>query len=147
LTAPAAACSRATSRRQASSSVGGLGATAADGGGGGGAGQRQAVVPGGAGRETRPPLVELGAHPLDLALHGLDLLALLQEEAADLAVLAVEVRARGAAPEPEGEGEGEGEGEAAGGGEPHWPRTTECARRLRAQQLSFSSWQSGSSFP
>ena len=83
-------------------------------------------------------LLQVGPQPFDLALHLLDLLPLLLEDGAQLPVLLRQLGVCGAAREGN-----EDENRYAS----HWPMITACTRRLRAQQVSFSSWQSGSSLP
>ena len=122
----------------------------AAGGAGGGIGEEGL---GGSSLERAQPVIapgavlvaaflEVAAEPLDLALHLLQLPAVLLNERAQLAVLLHEVRVRRAAGERRQQNETPVTQTAR-----HGPRTTACTRRLRAQQVSFSSWQSGSSLP
>ena len=83
-------------------------------------------------------LFHVRAQSLDLVLDLLDLLPLLLEDLPQLAILLRQLGARGAP----GQGSEEENRYAS-----HWPMMTACTRRLRAQQVSFSSWQSGSSLP
>src|SRR5947199_77242 len=90
----------------------------------------------------RVPFLDVGAQALDLLLHLLQLPPLVLEDAAQLVVLLHQLGAGRTSGE-----RGEREQGRACGARAHWPRITEWTRRLRAQQVSFSSWQRGSSLP
>src|SRR5262249_36374648 len=87
-------------------------------------------------------LLEVRPQALHLALHGLELLLLLLQLRPHLPVALDQVRARGAARERE-----QSDQTPPCKAYVHCPRITEWTRRLRAQQVSVSSWQSGSSSP
>ena len=91
---------------------------------------------------TTATLLDVTAQALELPLHDLELAPLILDEAAELAVLADEIRTRGAAGCQQREDESRPLRPRL-----HWPRITEWARRFRAQHDSFSSRQSGSSSP
>src|SRR5437879_1408926 len=90
----------------------------------------------------RVPFLDVGAQALDLLLYLLQLPPLVLEDGAQLVVLLHQLGAGRTSGE-----RGEREQGRACGARAHWPRITEWTRRLRAQQVSFSSWQRGSSLP
>jgi hypothetical protein len=90
------------------------------------------------------PALHVAAQALDLALDRLDLPALIAQLLRDPAVLRDHVRTRDAADETRGaQDEREADDRAHG----RYFKSTAWTRRLRAQQASDSSWQSGSSLP
>src|SRR5579875_3792429 len=89
------------------------------------------------------PLFDRPPQPLELALDLLELAAILEDHLSELAVPLHDVGAGCAAAGAEQEQQSSGRCAAPG----HLPRITAWTRRLRAQQLSVSSRQSGSSSP
>src|SRR5579885_1067007 len=89
------------------------------------------------------PLFDRPPQPLELALDLLELAAILEDHLSELAVPLHAVGAGCAAAGAEQEQQSSGRCAAPG----HLPRITAWTRRLRAQQLSVSSRQSGSSSP
>src|SRR5438093_7259819 len=90
----------------------------------------------------RVPFLDVGAQALDLLLHFLQLFPLVLEDGAQLVVLLHQLGAG----RTSGERRARERGRACGA-RAHWPRITEWTRRLRAQQVSFSSSQRGNSLP